>query len=142
LLGSTNKPVEGNVVDVFILLIKLPVLLVMILIIYVLPIALLLASSARFIFDLGHRKWLALAIGFCLPLSIILITTKVKALTFSMQNTGLYIAILLVLIAVFFWYKAIRKTENNKYWLEVTSFFAVSIFWLIFMATTTKWIVG
>ena len=128
--------------DVILLLVKLPVMLAIVFVIYVLPVTLLAISTIRLIFGLGARKWLALAAALSLPLSVLLLTTKVKPFTVTMENAALYGATVLTLAAAVFWYMGAIKTRGEKYWLEAVAFSLTSIIWIIYMITTTKWIVG
>ena len=128
--------------DVLILILKLPILLAILLVIYLLPISVFLASSLRLVFGYGARKWLALACLFSLPLSVYLLINKVRPFTFTSENTMLYLGAGLTLIAAFFWYKGVVQANAQKLWLETTIFILTGLIWLIFMLTTTKWIVG
>jgi len=127
--------------DVVLLLARLPVLLAIVFIIYVLPIALVLVCAIRLIFNLGARKWLALGMVFSMPQSFLLLATTIRPFTFTMNNAGLYGAIGLALGAVVFWFMGTIKSRGEKYWLEGVAFSLISIFWLIYMLITTNWIV-
>lgn len=128
--------------DALVLLVKLPVVLAIVFVIYVLPIVLFIVCIIRLVFNLGTRKWLILAGVFSLPLSVLVLTTKVKPFTLTTDNAAVYGSAALTLAAAVFWFIAAVKPRKGKYWLEAVTLALTSIFWITYMITTTKWIVG